>query len=91
MILEQWYASGALVDAVMALTVLELLALWLFHKRTGRGLAPADYLLNGLAGLALMLALRGAVTAQWGLVALGLLAAGAAHYADLLLRVRSRG
>jgi hypothetical protein len=89
--LEHWYASGALVDGVMALTTLELLALWVFHQRTGRGLAPADYLLNGLAGLALMVALRGALTSLWGLVALGLLAAGAAHYADLLLRMRRKG
>ena len=89
--MEHWYASGALVDGVIALTTLELLALWVFHKRTGRGLAPADYLLNGLAGLALMVALRGALTPQWGLVALGLLAAGAAHYADLLLRMRRKG
>ena len=36
-------------------------------------------------------ALRGALTPQWGLVALGLLAAGAAHYADLLLRLRRKG
>ena len=89
--MEHWYASGALVDGVIALTTLELLALWVFHKRTGRGLAPADYLLNGLAGLALMVALRGALTPHWGLVALGLLAAGAAHYADLLLRMRRKG
>ena len=89
--MEHWYASGALVDGVIALTTLELLALWVFHKRTGRGLAPFDYLLNGLAGLALMVALRGALTPQWGLVALGLLAAGAAHYADLLLRMRRKG
>ncbi len=89
--MEHWYASGALVDAVMALTAVELLALWAFHKRTGRGLAPGDYLLNGFAGLGLMVALRGALMPQWGLVALGLLAAGAAHYADLLLRLRSKG
>ena len=78
--LEHWYASGTLVDGVIMLTVAELLALWVFHKRTGRGLAPADYLLNGLAGLSLMVALRGALTPVWGLVALGLVLAGAAHY-----------
>ena len=88
--MEHWYASGVLVDAVMALTTVELFALWVFHKRTGRGLAPADYLLNGLAGLGLMVALRGAVTPQWALVAVGLLAAGVAHYADLLLRARHK-
>ena len=88
--MEHWYASTTLVDAVITLTVLELLALWGFHKWTGRGLAPADYLLNGFAGLGLMVALRGALMPQWGLVALGLLAAGAAHYADLLLRARRK-
>ena len=88
--MEHWYASGTLVDGVIALTVVELLALWLFHKRTGRGLAPADYLLNGLAGLSLMTALRGALTSLWGLVALGLVLAGAAHYADLVQRARSK-
>ncbi len=88
--LAQWYASTALVDGVIAFTVLELLALWLFHRRTGRGLAPADYALNGLAGLCLMVALRGALTPQWPLVALGLLAAGLAHFGDLLLRARRK-
>ena len=88
--LEHWYASGTLVDGVILLTVAELLALWVFHKRTGRGLAPADYLLNGLAGLSLMVALRGALTPVWGLVALGLVLAGAAHYADLVLRARRK-
>ena len=88
--LEQWYASTALVDGVIAFTVLELLALWLFHRHTGRGLAPADYALNGLAGLSLMLALRGALTPQWAVVALGLAAAGLAHFGDLLLRARRK-
>ena len=88
--LAQWYASTALVDGVIAFTVLELLALWLFHRRTGRGLAPADYALNGLAGLCLMVALRGALTPQWAMVALGLVAAGVAHFGDLLLRARRK-
>ena len=88
--MEYWYASGTLVDGVITLTVVELLALWIFHKRTGRGLAPSDYLLNGLAGLSLMVALRGALTPLWGLVALGLLLAGAAHYADLWVRARGK-
>ena len=88
--LAQWYASTDLVDGVIAFTVLELLALWLFHRRTGRGLAPADYALNGVAGVCLMVALRGALTPQWPVVALGLVAAGLAHGGDLVLRVRSK-
>lgn len=88
--LEQWYASTALVDGVIGFTVLELLALWLFHRRTGRGLAPADYALNGMAGLCLMVALRGALTPLWPLVALGLVASGLAHFGDLLLRARRK-
>ncbi|MDH4478401.1 MAG: hypothetical protein QE283_00820 [Rhodoferax sp.] len=86
----QWYASGALVDIIIGFTVLELLALWLYHRLTGRGLVPADYLLNGLAGLSLMVALRGAITLEWIWVGLGLVASGAAHFSDLWRRARHR-
>ncbi len=78
-----------LVDLVLAFTVVEGVALALFHRLAGRGVAPRDFALNMAAGLCLMLALRGAVQdagAAW--IALALLGAGLAHGSDLLLRWR---
>lgn len=77
----------ALVDAVIAFTLLEGAALVIWHHVSGRGVAPRDFALNMVSGLALMLALRCGVRdagAPW--VAGWLLAAGLAHAADLLLR-----
>jgi len=47
-----------LIDIVIGFTVLEMLGLWAWHRFTGRGLAPAAWVPNLLAGLGLMLALR---------------------------------
>jgi hypothetical protein len=60
-----------------------------YHRSTGKGVAPRDFLANMVSGLCLMLALRGlAVDAGAAWVALCLLAAGVAHGTDLLLRWR---
>jgi hypothetical protein len=78
-----------LIDFVIALTVLEALALAAYHGRTGRGMAPRDFLPNLAAGLALMLALRAGLSAAgWPWVAAGLMAAGLLHAADLRARWR---
>ncbi len=79
--LRDLFASGRIVDAVLALTVLEgLLLLW-----RGR----ADLMATLLAGLALLAALRLALAgAAWPWLALALLAALAAHLADLARRWR---
>ena len=80
-----------LIDLVIAITVLEGLALALYHWRTGRGMAPRDFVPNLVAGLALMLALRaGQSSAAWHWVAIALLAAGLAHATDLRYRWRRR-
>lgn len=80
----------SLIDIVIVVTLLEGAALALYHRRTGRGMAPRDFLLNLGAGLALMLALRaGLEGAGWGWVAAGLMASGLAHAADLKRRWRS--
>jgi hypothetical protein len=84
--IETLYASGIVVDIAIVFTVLELAALWLFHRLTGRGLKPDDYLLNVLAGLCLMLSLRAALASLWILMAMGLIAAGVVHLADLYQR-----
>lgn len=80
-----------LIDAVIVFTLLECLALAAFHRRTGGGLAVPDFLATLVAGLCLMLALRllaSGAGAAW--VGLFLLAAGAAHGADLRVRWRRR-
>jgi len=81
------FASGRVVDVVLALTAVEFVALALWHRRTGRGLATADLVSALLAGVFLMLAVRAAlVGAWWGWVALWLLAAGVAHVVELRRR-----
>lgn len=78
-----------LIDLVIAITVLEGLALTAWHRRTGRGMAPVEFWPNLASGLALMLALRAALGGlPWGFVAAGLLAAGLLHAADLRRRWR---
>ena len=78
-----------LIDLVIAITVLEGVALALYHWRTGRGMSPRDFVPNLIAGLALMLALRaGQAAAPWFWVGLALMAAGLAHAADLRRRWR---
>jgi hypothetical protein len=81
--------SGLLVDLVIALTVMEGLALALYHRVTGRGVAPRDYGLNLVSGLCLMLALRSVLAgAAWHWTAAALAAAGLAHGADIARRWR---
>jgi hypothetical protein len=78
-----------LIDAVIVLTVVEGVVLAVWHRRTGRGLAPGDFAWGLAAGVALMLALRAALAgAGWGAVlgAFGL--SGLLHAADLRRRWR---
>jgi hypothetical protein len=81
-----------LIDAVIAFTVLEGVALAVWHRATGGGVAPRDFGMNLLSGLCLMLALRAlAHGAGVGWVALWLIGAGAAHGSDLWRRWQRRG
>jgi len=78
-----------LIDLVIAIMVIEAVALALYHRRTGRGLAPMEFLPSLAAGLALMLAVRaGASGASLAWVALALSLAGLAHLADVRRRWR---
>ena len=80
---------ASLVDLVIVFTLIECAALFLYHRSTGRGVAPRNFLLNMASGLCLMLALRGLVHEQgvaW--IAGCLLGAGMAHGADLWRRWR---
>jgi len=77
----------ALVDFAIAVAIVETLVLVLRHRRTGRGIAPADLLPNIAAGLCLMLALRAAlVQANWVWIVAPLAASGVAHVLDLRRR-----
>ena len=76
-----------LIDAVIGFTLLEMLGLWAWHRFTGKGLAPAAWVPNLLAGLGLMLALRAIVAeAGWIWVVAGLMGSGLAHAVDLRRR-----
>lgn len=78
------FASGRIIDLVVALTVLEALGLAAFRRLTGRGPRLRAIGLNLLSGLCLMLAVRGALTGAWfGVIALWMLAALVLHLADL--------
>ena len=84
-------ANGHLVDLVIAITLLEAMALAMYKRVTGRGIALRDYAANLAAGLCLMLAVRSAlVNSVWYWTALCLLAAGLAHATDLWLRWQHR-
>jgi len=79
---------GLLLDLILALVVLEGLVLHLFHRRTGRGIAPRLFIPNLLSGAGLLLALRGVMTgAGVGWILAGLALALVAHVLDLRARL----
>jgi hypothetical protein len=88
--MAELFSSGRVIDLILALVVLEALALVIFHLRTGRGVSPVALMPSVFAGVFLLLAVRGAlVGSAWGLIDLCLLGAMAAHFADLWQRLRA--
>jgi hypothetical protein len=81
-------ASGHIADLVLLVVLLELMVLaWLGAR--GRGPGARSLLPTLLAGAALALALRAALTgAAWPWIAVCLSVAGVAHGIDLLARWR---
>ena len=87
--LAAWFASGRVVDLVVAVIALEAVVLFVRNRRTGRGPALAETWPNLGAGLALAMALRAALTgAAWPWLAAALTAAAMAHAIDLGQRIR---
>ena len=85
--MAELFASGRIVDLIVAFMVLEAVVLVVYRHRTGRGVAAADLVPNLLAGIFLLLALRAALAAAWwGWIALALAAALGAHLGDLRRR-----
>jgi hypothetical protein len=82
-----WLDPARWVDVILGLVVLEAMALLVYRRLTGRGIAPADLLPNLAAGASLLVALRaGLAGAGAGWIALWLAVALAAHLADLRRR-----
>ena len=79
--------GGLLLDLVLGFTLLEVAVLLLYHRATGRGIAPARLLPNIAAGFCLMLGLRAALgQAHWFWIVLALAGSGLAHAIDLRAR-----
>ncbi|MBX9926996.1 MAG: hypothetical protein K2Y05_11610 [Hyphomicrobiaceae bacterium] len=87
--LDALLAGGRALDVIIALMVLEGLALIAYARWTGRGPAPGALVANLASGAALMLALRAAISG-WGAAAVAacLMASFAAHVTDLARRWR---
>lgn len=85
--MQQWFDSGHIVDAIIALMAIETVLLVALRRRVASGPSPASLILMIAAGLFLLIALRGALTgAPWPMLALALFAALIAHLADLWRR-----
>ncbi|MCZ8132021.1 MAG: hypothetical protein O9284_12090 [Steroidobacteraceae bacterium] len=85
----EWLASGRLVDLALAVLVLEAAWLALLQRRVlGHAPPVAAWLPNLLAGVALLLALRAALTGATAWVVVWLTAAFAAHLAELARHLR---
>ncbi len=82
--MAEFFASGRVLDLILAGMALEAVGLILLYRTTGRGVRPARLLPNLLSGMCLLLAMRvGAGGAWWGWVSLALLGALAFHLVDL--------
>jgi hypothetical protein len=85
--MQQLVASGRIVDLILVLVAVELVVLGYMRARRGTGIGWRALLPNLLAGAALLLALRAALTgADWPWIAVWLAVAGLAHVADLRVR-----
>jgi hypothetical protein len=84
------FESGAIVDAILLLMILQGLGLKILHQYGWRIMSPVDYLFTALPGAFLLLALRAAlVNAEWFYIAASLLAAFCLHWSDLVRRSAS--
>ncbi len=81
------FSSGRIIDGILILMALEAMTLILVRKLSNKGIATVDLLVNLAAGMALLFALRAALTGQgWQAVALCLIVALIAHLLDITRR-----
>lgn len=85
--MDDWFASGRMVDLVLAFAVLEGVVLVAWRRAAGHEHAVADVASVLLPGVCLLLALRCTIGgADWIWTATCLLAALVTHLADLVRR-----
>jgi hypothetical protein len=78
------FASGRIIDWILAGMVLEGFALAALHGRTGRGVAPRVLFANLGSGMCVLLAMRLVLGgAWWGFASAALLFALIFHVVDL--------
>lgn len=88
--MAELFASGRIVDLILALVVIEAGVLLAWRARRGGGPSPIALVANLAAGAGLMLALRAALTgSSWIAVAAPLTLALGAHVLEMVLRFRS--
>ncbi len=87
--MNEFISSGRVIDAVLVLMLLEFLALVIYNRCSGRGIAPLALGVNLVSGAGLLLAIRALIgSGWWGWTAVFLAMALAAHVVDLRLRWR---
>ena len=85
------FASGRIVDLILALMAAEALVAVALYRRRGRRQQLADLLAYLASGACLLLALRFALTqGWWGWIALCLAAAFVVHLTELRRRVGAK-
>lgn len=85
--MEELFTSGRIVDVIVALMAVEAIALSLLRQKAGRGPTRLEIAASLAAGLALLVALRFALTGtHWEWVAAALAASLVAHLTDMRLR-----
>ena len=84
-----WFASGWVLDLILAAMALEAAVLGAMWRSSRVGVPPGALLPNLLSGMCLLLAMRaGLAGAWWGWISLPLLVAGIFHVGDLRGRWR---
>ena len=82
------FASGRIIDLILALVALEAVGLVLYRRQTGRGLQVPAIVLGLLPGVLLLVAVRAALRgARWEWIALLLALACVAHLVDFRRRM----
>jgi hypothetical protein len=84
---KELFASGRVIDILVAFMLIECVALIVWRRQTGSGPSVSALVTNLAAGAALMLSLRAAlVGSPWQIISLWLILGLLAHAADLKIR-----